>query len=165
MISSIGTYFTQKFKSHTLLSKEQRDKRFPKCDFQIHPMVVRKIGISANELSPLSICEMIEKYYHNLDPSNHRYVWLTHWLPLIQIELNVLNKYTMEDVGRIVIIQNEKVIFDFYLIYDIHIHDVETIVINLNNVIEEPSYFSKIITSISMVVSIGSLGYFLSNMI
>jgi len=147
------------------LTKEERLKRFPLLEFHTNPVAVRKIGLSTNELSPKHLLEIIETHYKNLDPSNHRYEWLTHWLPLIRTELSELERYTMEDVGRVVIIQNEKSIFEFYIIYDIHIHDVEIVVINLDNTIDEPNILSKIIASFSMIVSIGSLGYLISNII
>jgi hypothetical protein len=141
-----------------------REKRFPNVSFNPNLSVVRSIYISMDELSPKYIYNLIEKYYENLDHSNHRYEWLRCWLPIIENELNDLNKYTMENVGRIVIIQNDKAIFDFYLIQDIHIQDIDTVVIDLNHDLYETDYVSNTILSLSMLFSAGSLGYFLSNL-
>ena len=161
MISSIKNYF---LKFNDPLSKEDRDIRFPNIPFTVHPVSVRKIGVTADQISPKDIHRLIVKYYESLDNSNHRYEWLRCWLPVIEGELDDLNKYTMENVGRVVIIQNERAIFDCYLIRDIYIDDVETIVVNLNNEFQESDYISNTIMSFSMLFSVGSLGYFLSNL-
>lgn len=161
MISSIRNYFK---KFNQPLSKEDRDIRFPILPFTTNPVSVRRTGISTDNISPKYIYQLILKYYESLDNSNHRYEWLRCWLPVIESELDDLNKYTMENVGRVVIIQNDRAIFDFYLIYDINIQDVETVVVNLNNELIESDYISNTIMSFSMLFSIGSLGYFLSNL-
>lgn len=161
MISSIRNYFK---KFNQPLSKEDRDIRFPNLPFTIHPVSVRRTGITTDQISPKYIYQLIVKYYESLDNSNHRYEWLRCWLPVIESELDDLNKYTMENVGRVVIIQNDRAIFDFYLIYDINIEDVETIIVNLNNELMESDYISNTIMSFSMLFSLGSLGYFLSNL-
>lgn len=170
MFSSIKDYIISKF-NHKSLSKDERQKRFPYYEFQINPTVVRRTGISTNEISPKHIYEIIQRYHESLHETNHRYEWLTYWISIIKKELDDLSNYTMEDVGRVVIIQNDKCIFDFYLIYNIHLpkisnkQDVETVVINLNHSIDEPSIFSKIITSAGMIISMGSIGYLISNVI
>ena len=149
MFSSVGNYLIEKFGfHHHPLSKEEREKVFPKCTFQTNPVSTRKIGLSTNEIYPLHIYGLIEKYYDTLDNHNHRYEWMKHWLPAIKDNLVLLNQYTLSDVGRLVIIQNERVIFDFYLIYDIHIQDIEYVVINLDQYVEPSSLFSKIFTSL-----------------
>jgi hypothetical protein len=161
MISGIKNYFKNFYQPR---SKEERDLRFPNLPFIVHPVSIRKTGLSMDQISPKYLYQLIIKYYESLDNSNHRYEWLRCWLPVIESELDDLNKYTMENVGRVVIIQNEKAIFDFYLIYDIHIQDVETVVVNLNNELQESSYVSNTILSLSMLFSAGSLGFFLSNL-
>jgi hypothetical protein len=161
MISGIKNYF-QKF--YQPRSKEERDLRFPNLPFIVHPVSIRKIGLSMEQISPRHLYNQIVKYYETLDNSNHRYEWLRCWLPVIESELDDLSKYTMENVGRVVIIQNEKAIFDFYLIYDIHIQDVETVVVNLNNELQESDYVSNTILSLSFLFSAGSLGFYLSNL-
>lgn len=158
MISSIRNYF------YRLRSKQEREQRFPELPFTIHPMTMRSVGLSTDELSPKHIYEIIAKYYETLDNSNHRYEWLRCWLPIIENELNDLNKYTMENVGRIVIIQNERAVFDFYIICDIHIEDQDRVIINLDHDLHESSYVSNTILSLSMLFSAGSLGYLLSNL-
>lgn len=162
MISSIQNYF---LKFNNPFSKEERNIRFPNIPFTVHPVSVRKIGLITDQISPKHLRDLIMKYYESLDHSNHRYEWLRCWFPIIESELDDLNKYTMENVGRVVIIQNERAIFDFYLIHDIHIEDVETVIVNLNNEFQESDYVSNTIISLSMIFSVGSLGYLLSNLI
>jgi hypothetical protein len=161
MITRIKNYF-KKFSQP--LSKEERELRFPLLPFTIHPVSIRRTGLSTDQISPKYLYQLIQKYYESLDNSNHRYEWLRCWLPVIESELDDLNKYTMENVGRVIIIQNEKAIFDFYIINDINIQEVETVVVNLNNELQESSYVANTILSLSMLFSAGSLGFFLSNL-
>jgi hypothetical protein len=146
-------------------SKEERKKRFPSTSYQSNPIKIRKIGISNDILSPKRIYHIIETYYHGLDHYNYKHEWLKHWIHVIKNELFELEKYEMDDVGKVVIIQNEKLMFEFYIVYDINIQEVEEVVINLNDTTEETSGFSNIINSFGMILSLGTISYIISNII
>jgi len=147
------------------LTREERLERFPLTNFHSDPIHMRRIGISCDKISPKRIYNIIERYYYNLDRSNYRYVWLGYWLHVIKKELLELEKYTMDNVGRVVIIQNERAIFDFYIIYDINIEEVDTVVVDLNEAIDDSSYISNAFTSFGMILSVGTFGYMISNII
>lgn len=165
--------FWKYINQNKLLSKEQRKTRFPtntEYKNELHGSHfnmtnVRKIGLSTEILSPKHLYNIIEKYYQSLDISNQRQQWLGNWLSVIKKELYDLSKYEMEDIGRITIVQNQKAIFEFYLIKDINIQEVETVVINLDHTIDETNYVSNIFTSVAMIFSLGTVGYILSNIV
>lgn len=139
-----------------------RDQRFPRCDYKT-TFHTRKTGLSTNELDPIHILDIIKKYTKTLEPESQRAKWIQYWIRGIGYELNALKKYNLEDVGRILIIQDGLVVFDFYIIYDIHINDVETIHINLNYYEEQSSSYANVVSSLGMVSGFGVLGYILMN--
>jgi hypothetical protein len=152
MIATIKNYF----------HRPTLEERFPYLSFVVIPSVTRKIGLSTHVLDPLYIYRQIETYFETLDPSCPKYEFLKKRMNLIYSELKDLSKFNLETIGRIAIVQNKVAIFDFYLIYDIHIHDIETIVINLDTAIEKPDYYSYILGTMSLAVSVSGLGLILS---
>ena len=155
MIQSIKNYF----------HKKSLDERFPERPFHTVPNATRKVGLSMDTLDPMYIYRQIENYYETLHPSSPRFLFLQKWLKLIHDELQDLSKYDLSDVGRIVITQKQVVIFDFYLIYDIHIQEIKTIVIDLDHAVERPTYYSYAIGSMTFAFSLTSIGLLLSNFV
>ncbi len=138
------------------------NQRFPKCEYKT-TIMTRKTGLSTNELDPNIIFDLIKRHRSTLDSSNQRAKWIDYWIRGIEYELYALKKYNLEEVGRILIIQDGLVVFDFYMIYDIHINDVETIHINLNHYEEQSSKYANVVSSLGMVSGMGVLGYILMN--
>jgi hypothetical protein len=154
------------------LTIEDRRKRFPFLVHQIQPNQTRKIGISNHQINPKHIEKIILDYYESLQINSIKYSNLKDFISIIIEELKQLDNYPMEDVERILILNNRVVLFDFYLIYDLHIHDPETIYINLdpneyNKQKSSTSIFGNTISSLATVgslASIGSLVYFIQNL-
>lgn len=146
-----------------LLSKQEREKRFPICNFEKNKVVARKIGISTLKIDPYHIILLIEEYSQTLSTRN---IWLNKWENIIKNELEVLSKYNMDNVDRLLIVQNEYVVFDFYLLKDIYIDEQDMVLINLDNFTpDKPGFFSNILSSLGVAVSFGSLGYLISTYI
>ena len=62
-----------------LLSKQEREKRFPICNFEKNKVVARKIGISTLKIDPYHIILLIEEYSQTLSTRNIRNIWLNKW--------------------------------------------------------------------------------------
>jgi hypothetical protein len=156
MLTSIKKYF----------QKPTLQERFPAKTFTDYdPSTTRKVGLSTHMLYPLQLYRQVENYFESLHPSSSRYKFLKKWIKLIHSELLDLSKYDLENIGKIVIIQNDKAIFDFYLIYDIHIRDIETIVIDLDQAIERPGYYSYFLGSMTFVASLSGISFLMSNLL
>jgi hypothetical protein len=146
-------------------TKEWREQRYPKKTFENPPRNPARRFELEDKICSKNMGDIIEQYFKKMDESNHRYVWLKHWLPTIRHELEELNRYDLSDVKRVVMIQNDRAIFDFYVFQDIHIEEIEPLIIDLKQNMEDIDYFSGVTSMFNVIFSLGSLGYFLSNII
>jgi hypothetical protein len=143
---------------------EDRRNRFPKVEFNTDPSKTRKVGISNLHIIPNHIKKNIDDYYHSKNNHHIRHNWLSLWIKIIMNELDILEKYPIEDLERLVIIYKGIAIFDFYLIYDLHINDPETIYINLDSLSENSNITSNLIQSFNVLAKLGSFFFLFQNL-
>lgn len=146
----------------TSFSKKEREERFPVCKYSKDKYLTRKIGISREKIDPMYIYSLIEEYQNTLPIQHYRSIWLENWIKLIHQELQDLSKFDLNDIDRVYIVNNEIVIFEFYLLKDVYINEDNCIIINLDNTSETPSIYGKIMTSLGFALSFGSISYLLS---
>lgn len=146
------------------LTIEDRRNKFRLTPFTTKQNETRKIGISNDQIHPQHLQKLISEYYLTLHIHHTRYKWLSLWIKIILQELKELEKYPLEDVERVVIIYKEVVIFDFYLIYDLHIREPETVCIHLDDCVEKSNSFSGFIQSFGLLASLGTIAMFIPNL-
>jgi hypothetical protein len=143
----------------------EREKRFPDYDMRsIARTNLRKTGISHNEIDPLYILSLIKQYKEGLIPNSQKYTYFQNWYPAIENELKELSKYYLDDIVKLYIVQNNKILFEFYLIYDIHITDEKYVCINLDQYVAPYSYSASLINTFALLSSAGTLGVFISRL-
>lgn len=145
------------------LTIEDRRNRFHLTKFTTQPTITRKIGISNDQIYPRHLEKLITEYYQSLPIHHIRYKWLNLWIKSILQELKDLERYPLDDVERVVIVYKEVVIFDFYLIYDLHIQDPETVCINLDLISEKSTSFGNLFQALGLIASIGTFAFFMPN--
>jgi hypothetical protein len=96
--------------------------------------------------------------------NSQKYTYFQNWYPAIENELKELSKYYLDDIVKLYIVQNNKILFEFYLIYDIHITDEKYVCINLDQYVAPYSYSASLINTFALLSSAGTLGVFISRL-
>jgi hypothetical protein len=131
------------------------EERFPNnSKANITPSTV-KIGISRNHISTDHILSLfsapiLENRTHLLDKG----------LPIIQSEIQALSKYNLENVNQLRIISKYRVVFLFYLIYDLHLKNPQIVDIDLDQYKEPSSWYGSLMKTLASLSGISSSGIF-----